>query len=107
MNPALIPGLGTVGPTELIILLTIILLLFGAKRIPELARGLGSGVREFKRGTSGQGEKEELKDEKKDEELPAGAGAAGEDTAREERPSERAEDREPTERSAKRAEQNL
>jgi sec-independent protein translocase protein TatA len=116
MNPALIPGLGTVGPTELIVLLTIILLLFGAKRIPELARGLGSGVREFKRGTSGQGEKDELKDEKKDEELPAGAGAAGEDThnarmheeaAHEERPSERAEDREPAERSAKRAEQNL
>lgn len=120
MNTALIPGLGTVGPTELIILLTIILLLFGAKRIPELARGLGSGVREFKRGTSGQGEKEELKDEKKDEELPAGAGAPGEDThnarmheeaAREERADERAEDREPVgepaERSAKRAEQNL
>ncbi len=42
------------GPTELIILLTIILLLFGAKRIPELAKGLGSGVREFRRGTSGE-----------------------------------------------------
>lgn len=38
MTPAIIPGLGSVGPTELIILLTIILLLFGAKRIPELAK---------------------------------------------------------------------
>lgn len=40
------------GETELIVLLVIILLLFGAKRIPELAHGLGSGVKEFRRGTS-------------------------------------------------------
>ena len=38
MTLALIPGLGTVGPTELIMLLTIILLLFEVQRIPELAR---------------------------------------------------------------------
>jgi len=38
---------------ELVILLVIILLIFGAKRIPELARGLGSGVREFRGGISG------------------------------------------------------
>jgi sec-independent protein translocase protein TatA len=56
LNLALIPGLGTVGSTELIILLAIILLVFGAKRIPELARGLGGGVREFKKGTSGEPE---------------------------------------------------
>jgi len=56
LNLALIPGLATVGPTELIILLAIILLVFGAKRIPELARGLGGGVREFKKGTSGEPE---------------------------------------------------
>ena len=56
-----------IGGTELIILLVIVLLLFGAKRIPELARGLGSGVREFKRGVSG-----EVEEEKKDEELTAG-----------------------------------
>jgi hypothetical protein len=43
MHFALIPGLGTVGPTELIMLLTIILLLFGVQRIPELAKGVGSG----------------------------------------------------------------
>src|SRR5215212_1190917 len=54
MNFAVIPGLGSVGPTELIIVLTIILLLFGAKRIPELARGLGSGIREFRKGTRGE-----------------------------------------------------
>lgn len=36
------------GPTELFLGLVVILLLFGAKRIPEIARGLGKGIREFK-----------------------------------------------------------
>lgn len=36
------------GGTELIVILLVVLLLFGAKKIPELARGLGSGIREFK-----------------------------------------------------------
>ena len=48
----MIPGLPQVGATELIILLTIILLFFGAKRIPELARSLGRGKREFHKGAS-------------------------------------------------------
>ena len=68
MSLALIPGLGTIGAPELIIALVVILLLFGAKRIPELARGLGSGVREFKAGTK-EGQLEDKKDkEKADEE---------------------------------------
>jgi sec-independent protein translocase protein TatA len=60
---------GSVGMPELIIGLVVILLLFGAKRVPELARGLGSGVREFKKGTQ-EGEVEDKKKEeaKKDEE---------------------------------------
>jgi sec-independent protein translocase protein TatA len=61
------PGFGSLGGTELIIALVIILLLFGAKRIPELARGLGSGVREFRAGTR-EGEVEKKHEEKKDEE---------------------------------------
>ncbi len=36
------------GVTEMIIILVIILLLFGAKKIPELAKGLGKGIKEFK-----------------------------------------------------------
>lgn len=72
MTLAIIPGLGSVGPTELIILLTIILLLFGAKRIPELARGLGTGIKEFKRGTSGEADKDAVKDRKEEQELPQG-----------------------------------
>ena len=58
---------GSVGMPELIIGLVVILLLFGAKRVPELARGLGSGVREFKKGTQ-EGEVEDKKKEKTDEE---------------------------------------
>jgi len=38
------------GPTELLIILAIVLVLFGAKKIPELARGLGEGIRNFKDG---------------------------------------------------------
>lgn len=47
----MIPNLGG---TELIILLVIVLLLFGAKRIPQLAKGLGTGMREFRKGVSGE-----------------------------------------------------
>ena len=59
--------LGSIGMPELIIGLVVILLLFGAKRVPELARGLGSGVREFKKGTQ-EGEVEDKAKEKTDEE---------------------------------------
>lgn len=40
--------LGNLGPTEVLLILVVILIFFGAKRIPELARGLGKGIREFK-----------------------------------------------------------
>ncbi len=40
---------GGIGPQEIIVILLIVLLLFGAKRIPEVARGLGKGIREFKK----------------------------------------------------------
>lgn len=45
--------LGNIGGTELILILSVILIFFGAKRIPELARGLGKGIREFKDASSG------------------------------------------------------
>jgi sec-independent protein translocase protein TatA len=43
--------IGGLGGTEVILILVVILLLFGAKRIPELAKGLGRGIREFKDAT--------------------------------------------------------
>ncbi|MCL1947403.1 MAG: twin-arginine translocase TatA/TatE family subunit [Chitinivibrionia bacterium] len=41
--------MGNIGFQELLVILLIILLLFGAKKLPELAKGLGSGLREFKK----------------------------------------------------------
>ena len=40
--------MGNFGITEILIILAIVLLLFGGKKIPELMKGLGSGVKEFK-----------------------------------------------------------
>ncbi|MDH6599886.1 twin-arginine translocase TatA/TatE family subunit [Myroides odoratus] len=43
--------LGGVAPSELIVVVAIALLLFGGKKIPELMKGLGTGIREFKAAT--------------------------------------------------------
>ena len=40
--------LGVVGPWQIILIVVIVLLLFGGKKIPELMKGLGSGIKEFK-----------------------------------------------------------
>lgn len=48
----MIPGIPSLGGMELLILLAVILLFFGAKRIPDLARSLGKGTREFRKGVS-------------------------------------------------------
>ncbi len=50
-----------IGYQELMIILVIVLLLFGAQKLPELARGLGKSVSEFKKG---QAEDEPMKSEK-------------------------------------------
>ncbi len=39
-----------IGPTEIILILAIVLLLFGGKKIPELMKGMGKGVKSFKDG---------------------------------------------------------
>lgn len=51
-----------IGPTELIIILVILVLLFGARKLPELARGLGASAKEFKKGLNE--DKDETKDAK-------------------------------------------
>lgn len=45
-----IPFLGMIGTTELVLIAIVALLLFGGKKIPELMRGLGAGVKSFKDG---------------------------------------------------------
>jgi sec-independent protein translocase protein TatA len=42
--------MGKLGPTEIILILAIVLLLFGGKKIPELMKGVGKGVKSFKDG---------------------------------------------------------
>ena len=44
--------MGGLGTTEIILIFLVVLLVFGAKRIPEIARGLGKGIREFKDATT-------------------------------------------------------
>ncbi len=53
--------LGMFGGPEVIIIAVVVLLLFGGRKIPELMRGLGSGIKEFKDATK-EDEKKELKD---------------------------------------------
>lgn len=44
--------LGNIGPMELFIILVIVLVVFGAKRVPEIGASIGKGIREFKRNIS-------------------------------------------------------
>ena len=50
---------GNIGLPEIAIVLVIVLLIFGPKRLPELGRSLGKGMREFKDSISGKGDEEE------------------------------------------------
>ncbi len=54
--------LGVIGAPQIILIAIVILLLFGGRKIPELMRGLGSGIKEFKDATK------EDEDDKKDDE---------------------------------------
>jgi sec-independent protein translocase protein TatA len=49
---------GILSPTHIVILLVIVLMLFGAKRLPELGRSLGTGMRDFKQSLDGTSEPE-------------------------------------------------
>lgn len=56
--------MGSFGTTEIIIIAIIILVLFGAKRIPELAKGFGQGIKEFRKASSDI--KKEIEDSSRD-----------------------------------------
>jgi len=49
---AQVPLLIGLGPTEILVVVAIVMLLFGGQKIPEFMRGLGEGVKEFKRGAA-------------------------------------------------------
>lgn len=65
MNLAIL--LGMIGPWQIILIVLIVLLLFGGKKIPELMRGIGKGTREFKRGIAGEDEDDDDNKDKKDD----------------------------------------
>ena len=52
------------GPTELIIILVIVFLLFGASRLPQIGSGFGQAIRGFKNAVTGEDEKKEKKERK-------------------------------------------
>jgi sec-independent protein translocase protein TatA len=54
---------GVVGPWQIVLLVALALLLFGGKKIPELMKGLGQGMKEFKKAT-----KEDAQEETKEQE---------------------------------------
>ncbi|NCS87628.1 MAG: Sec-independent protein translocase TatA [Ignavibacteria bacterium CG2_30_36_16] len=56
---------GNIGATEIILILLVILVLFGAKKIPELAQGLGKGMKEFKKSLKDVEEDIKVSDEDK------------------------------------------
>ena len=58
--------LGVIGPWQIILIIAVILLLFGGKKIPELMKGIGQGAREFKKGLSGDEEEKKKEDTKKE-----------------------------------------
>ena len=60
LSSILLGFLGGLGGSEVILIVAIILLMFGGRKIPELMRGLGKGIREFKDASKGVEEKNDL-----------------------------------------------
>ena len=63
------------GFPEIMIILVVALLVFGPKKLPDLGRSLGNGIREFRKGT--QGLKDELEGSLKAQEVPRSGGDSG------------------------------
>ncbi|MBL6591791.1 MAG: twin-arginine translocase TatA/TatE family subunit [Flavobacteriaceae bacterium] len=57
MNTALV--LFALGPGQIVLILLVVLLLFGGRKIPELMKGLGTGIKEFKNASKEEKEKED------------------------------------------------
>lgn len=60
--------LGGIGWGEIIVIALIVLLFFGGKKIPEMMKGLGKGVKSFKDGMNGKDEDKDKEEDKKDKE---------------------------------------
>lgn len=61
--------MGNFGVTEIVIILVIVVLLFGGRKIPELFKGIGQGMKEFKKASRTEDEKDKTNPEPKDTEV--------------------------------------
>jgi sec-independent protein translocase protein TatA len=48
-----------IGPWQIVLIIAVVLLLFGGRKIPELMKGIGKGAREFKKGLSGDDDEDD------------------------------------------------
>lgn len=55
---------GMFGPTEIILIVLVVVILFGGRKIPELMKGIGQGMKEFKKATKDEQQEEEKLEEK-------------------------------------------
>ena len=60
--------MGRLGLPEILVIIAVVLLLFGGKKIPELMKGLGSGIKEFKNAAKEDQQPADKKEEKSEEE---------------------------------------
>jgi sec-independent protein translocase protein TatA len=66
MNSFIIVGM--IGPWQVVLIILVILLLFGGRKIPELMKGLGQGMKEFKKATRDEDPEDKKSDKSKDDE---------------------------------------
>jgi len=60
--------MGNLGATEIILILLVVVLLFGGRKIPELMKGIGQGMKEFKKASRVEDESDKMNTEPKNEE---------------------------------------
>ncbi|MBN4076217.1 twin-arginine translocase TatA/TatE family subunit [Gemmatimonas aurantiaca] len=77
--------MGGIGPMEIVLIVLVILIFFGAKRLPELARGLGKGIREFRGAISDTTDKlkNEIQNPPTDNKSSGDAGNSGASSSQE------------------------
>ncbi len=63
--------MGRLGLTEIILILLVVVLLFGGRKIPELMKGLGQGLKDFKKASKIDDEPDKMKSESKEDEKKA------------------------------------
>jgi sec-independent protein translocase protein TatA len=74
-----------VGPLEIAVVLVIVLIIFGPKRLPELGQSMGRGIREFKNSISGDKDKDSPEEKRHELEASQQVGASQQDSSDEKR----------------------